>query len=216
VIPWAEFQKAMAAFALTDTLDWCRTCETKTFFCTAFEDISSGDGEDGDGEDDGLVSGTGGGGVKGVSPTIGGVIGATVAVAAFIFLAAGLLLAGFRLEKRKKNGNTVFPDLGDIKVLKRSGSGNDNGGFKGADRLGSDADLAFTAGKGGAGATVVRHERVGSWELGDSPSGDSKHASLDKEIESGRVVSGVDYSRRSRELERENPFVDPVKAVDQV
>jgi len=226
VIPWADFQKAMAAFALTDILDWCRTCETKTFFCTAFEDISSDGDDDFSDSSDGLVSG--GSGSGGVSPTIGGVIGATVAVAAFIFLAAGLLLAGFRLEKRKKNGsgNKVLPDLGDISVLKRSGSGNGgaNGGFKGADRLGSDADLAFTAGKGGAGATVVRHERVGSWELGESPNGDSKHKSLDKEIESGgrngRVVSGVDYSRRSRELEREldteNPFVDPVRAVDQV
>ncbi|KAH7410767.1 histidine acid phosphatase-like protein [Cadophora sp. MPI-SDFR-AT-0126] len=220
VIPWAEFQKAMAAFALTDILDWCRTCETKTFFCTAFEDISSGDDVD-DGDSTSSIVGGGSGGR--VSPTIGGVIGATVAVAAFIFLAAGLLLAGFRLEKRKKSGSKVFPDLGDISVLKRSGSGNGggaNGGFKGADRLGSDADLAFTtaAGKGGAGATVVRHERVGSWELGESPNGDRKHGSLDKEIESGdgRVVSGVDYSRRSRELERENPFVDPVRPVDQV
>ncbi|KAK0121118.1 hypothetical protein ONS96_011300 [Cadophora gregata f. sp. sojae] len=224
VIPWEDFKKAMVAFALTDILDWCRVCETKTLFCTAFEDISSSD--DGDASDgsssDGLVSGGAGNtGAGGVSPTIGGVIGATVAVAAFIFLVAGLLLAGFRLEKRKKGGNRVFPDLGDISVLKRSGSGNAgggaNGGFKGADKLSSDADLAFTPGKGGAGATVVRHERVGSWELGESPNGESrKQGSLDKEIESGRVVSGVDYSRRSRELEREDPFVDPVRPVDQV
>lgn len=163
-------------------------------------------------------------GGKGVSPTIGGVIGAAVAVAAFIFLAAGLLLAGFRVEHRKRQGQNRG-DLGDISVLKRSGSGNGgaNGGFKGADRLGSDTDLAY---KGGAGATIVRHERVGSWELGESPLGDNKHASLDKEIESGRgiegglrserVVSGTDYGRRSRELERENPFVDPVRPVDQI
>ncbi|KAH7346515.1 histidine acid phosphatase-like protein [Rhexocercosporidium sp. MPI-PUGE-AT-0058] len=212
VIPWPEFQKAMGAFALTDILDWCRTCETKTFFCKAFEDISSGDADD----EGPYVQGGAGGKGRGLSPTIGGVIGATVAVAALMFLVAGLLLAGFRVEKRQK-GDRPPRDLGDISVLKRSGSGN-GGGFKGADRLGSDTDLAF---KGGAGATVVRHERVGSWELGESPNGDKKiQSSLDKEIESGvrtgRVVSGTDYSRRSRELERENPFVDPVRAVDQV
>lgn len=217
VIPWADFQKAIGAFALTDILDWCRICKTRTLFCTAFEAISS----DGEGDDPNLQGANGNGnGVKGVSPTIGGVIGATVAVAAFVFLAAGLLLAGFRVEHRKRKGG---PDLGDISVLKRSGSGGagggaNGGGFKGADRLGSDADLAFVAGKGGAGATVVRHERVGSWELGESPRGERQAGSLDKEIESasGRIVSGTDYSRRSKDLERENPFVDPVRPVDQV
>ncbi|KAH6713822.1 histidine acid phosphatase-like protein [Leptodontidium sp. MPI-SDFR-AT-0119] len=222
VIPWPEFLRAMGAFALTDILDWCRTCGTQTFFCNAFEDSASGNSTNTDVENGGpYVQGSGGEG-KGVSPTIGGVIGATVAVAAFVFLVAGLLLAGFRVEHRKRgkgSGNVSHRDLGDISVLKRGGSGGGNGGgFKGADRLGSDTDLAF---KGGAGATIVRHERVGSWELGESPNGDGKvKGSLDKEIESGigtgRVVSGTDYGRRSRELERENPFVDPVRAVDQV
>ncbi|KAG4432865.1 hypothetical protein IFR05_011639 [Cadophora sp. M221] len=218
VIPWPEFQRAMGAFALTDILDWCRACGTLTFFCKAFQDITSGSSSGGGADGSGGVQGVGGTGGDGVSPTIGGVIGAAVAVAVVVFLGAGLLLAGFRVERRGKGG-VSRRDLGDISVLKRSGSGNGNGGgFKGADRLGSDTDLAF---KGGAGATIVRHERVGSWELGESPGGDGKvKGSLDKEIESGigtgRVVSGTDYGRRSRELERENPFVDPVRAVDQV
>ena len=99
-------------------------------------------------------------------------------------------------------------------MLRRSGSGN--GGFKGAEKLASDTDLRL---KGGAGATVIRHERVGSWELNESPT-DKKHSSLDKEIESGnvsRVVSKADYGRNSEDgIGNVNPFGDPVKPLDQV
>jgi hypothetical protein len=60
---------------------------------------------------------------------------------------------------------------------------------------------------------VIRHERVGSWEL-------SSTARADKDVESGRmerVVSGADYSRRrSEDDEGVNPFGDPVKPVDHV
>lgn len=84
------------------------------------------------------------------------------------------------------------------------------GGFKGAEKLASDTDLRL---KGGAGATIVRHERVGSWELNESPT-DSKHTSLDKEIESERAAN---YERRSEDgIGNVNPFGDPVKAVDHI
>lgn len=84
------------------------------------------------------------------------------------------------------------------------------GGFKGAEKLASDTDLHL---KGGAGVTVVRHERVGSWELNDSPT-DRRPSSLDRGIESGRAAN---YARRSEDgIEHVNPFGDPVKAVDQV
>ncbi|KAL2069643.1 hypothetical protein VTL71DRAFT_14322 [Oculimacula yallundae] len=224
VIPWPEFQKLMGWIALTDILDWCRTCGTLTYFCQAFEDIASGDNEGSGGgggnSQEGDLPGGKGRKREGISSTVGGVVGAVVVIVVLLVLVLALVGAGFRVERRKREGR----DLGDVKVLKRasSGSGSGNAGFKGADRLGSDTDLAY---KGGAGATIVRHERVGSWELGESPvgvgHGDSKHGSLDKEIESGfganeRVVSGTDYERRSRELARENPFVDPVMAVERV
>ncbi|XMA17212.1 hypothetical protein WAI453_010003 [Rhynchosporium graminicola] len=226
VIPWLEFRRLMGRMAMTDALDWCRTCEAKTIFCEAFEAVAVGDQSgNGDGNSDGNGDGDGGSeppltheSQNGISATVGGVIGAAVAVALFLLLVAGLLCAGFRVEHRKRGG--AGRDLGGISVIKRasSGSGSGNaGGFKGADRLESDTDLAI---KSGMGAAVVRHERVGSWELGQSPNADFKHRSLDKEIESRisseRVVSGTDYGRRSRELERENPFVDPVRAVERV
>lgn len=204
VMPWADFVKGMGSFSLDDVVEWCQSCGSITMFCEAIEE-NTGNGTSGAGI---IVEGSE---QKGVSPTIGGVIGATVAIAAFIFLAAGLLLAGFRIEHRG-NKDSGF-GTGDISVLKRSSSGN--AGFKGADRLGSDADLAV---KSGAGATITRHERVGSWELGESPNGerDQKHSSLDKEIESGRVRSMADYGRRSEDLAQENPFGDPVKPVERV
>jgi len=50
--------------------------------------------------------------------------------------------------------------------------------------------------------------------LNESP---TKQGSLDKDVESGRVVSGADYGRRSEDgMERIDPFGDPVKAVDTV
>lgn len=92
--------------------------------------------------------------------------------------------------------------------------------------MASDTDLTIK--KGGAGASVIRHERVGSWELKDSPSSptESRSAgSLDKEIEAGRtgtdrkerVVSTADYGRKSEDgIGAVNPFGDPVKPVDHV
>jgi len=114
-----------------------------------------------------------------------------------------LVVFGFRVDRRKR-GNGA--DVGGLGVL--SGGG---GGFKGAEKLASDTDLHL---KGGAGATVIRHERVGSWELNESPKSPT-HSSLDKEIESGRVASTADYGRRHSE-DGADPFGDPVKAVDQV
>jgi len=148
---------------------------------------------------------------KGVSPAVAGVIGATVTIAIFILVAAVLLLLGFRLNYRDRKGAAVGP-AGDLGVLKRSGSGA-NGGFKGAEKLASDTDLRL---KNGAGASVVRHERVGSWELNESPVSPTEHSSLDKQMESGRVVSTADYSRHSEDHGLENPFGDPVKPLDQV
>lgn len=201
---WAEFAGGMGSFAVDGVSDWCTACGAVTLFCEAIA-LNTGYNSPLTGGNSSPTRGR-----MSLSPAIAGVVGAAVAIAAFIFLAAGLLLAGFRIEHRAKDNNRTS----DISVLKRSGSGH-NGGFKGGDRLASDTDLRLKSGDG-VGATVIRHERVGSWELGEN-----KSRSLDKEIEAGetgRVVSTADYGRRSEDLRAhdEDPFGDPVRAVERV
>jgi hypothetical protein len=196
---WSDFVEGMADFSLDDLVDWCLSCESGSLFCEALMlDYSNGTTEAGSSKSD-----------KGVSAPVAGVIGATVTIALGLIVAAVLALVGFRLDyhPRQKKG-TVAGDLG---VLKRTGSGT-GGGFKGAEKLASDTDLTM---KGGAGASVVRHERVGSWELNENP--DKKHSSLDKDIENGGEASSANYVRRSEDgLGGVDPYGEPVKALDQV
>jgi hypothetical protein len=198
---WSDFVLGMGDFSLDDEVEWCDVCNSITLFCEAIAtDVSN------------TTSPSSSSSKKGISPAIGGVIGATVTLAVAILVAVILSLLGFRLNYHEKRAKGVVPDVGGIGVLKRSGSGT-AGGFKGAEKLASDTDLTL---KGGAGASVVRHERVGSWELNESP---TSAKALDKDIESGRmerVVSGADYGRRSEETERVDPFGDPVKVAEQV
>jgi hypothetical protein len=204
-MPWGDFLQGMGDFSLNNAVDWCSACDANALlFCEDIViDVSN------------CTASKASSDKKTLSPAIGGVIGATVTLGAAILVAVILGLCGFRLdyhEKRSKGG--VVPDVGGIGVLKRSGSGT-AGGFKGAEKLASDTDLTL---KRGAGASVIRHERVGSWELNESPTSDRKNPSLDKNIESGRmerVVSGTDYGRHSED-DQVNPFGDPVKPADQV
>jgi hypothetical protein len=193
---WSDFVMNMGEFAMNEVADWCTACLSDNLFCAGImENIN--------GSQDEVVNGK-----KQLSPVIGGVIGATLTIGLFIICTLVLLLLGFRLDYHEKRKGTESNEAGGLGVLKRSVTG---GGFKGAEKLASDTDLRL---KGGAGVTVIRHERVGSWELNESPT-DRKHSSLDKEIESGRQAS---YGRRSEDVGRENvdPFGDPVEAVDQV
>lgn len=198
---WQEFVNGMSDFSLDTIVDWCTSCEAVNLFCEAIEQNVSNSTSPGNG----LTASHN----NSVSPAIAGIIGATVTLAVGILTGIILCLFGFRVDYRERNqkGNA-----GDIGVLRRSGSGN--GGFKGAEKLASDTDLRL---KGGAGATVVRHERVGSWELNESPKADGKHSSLDKEIESGRTANNLNYRRTSEDgIGNVNPFGDPVKPLDQV
>jgi hypothetical protein len=201
---WKDFVNGMGEISLNDINEWCTSCDSITLFCEAIMDNTSTN------NCSSSTSGGSSGSSKGISAPIAGVIGATVTIAIFLIAISILMLFGFRINYHDRKAN-VLGAGGDINVLKRSSSGA-NGGFKGAEKLASDLDLRL---KGGAGASVIRHERVGSWELHESPTS-PRHSSLDKEIESGRVVSTADYSKRSMEMEHENPFGDPVKPLDQV
>jgi hypothetical protein len=185
-----DFVTDMGKFSLDDLVDWCLQCASGSLFCEALmlnynSEIGTGSGSSKK--------------AKALSAPVAGVIGATITIALMILVVAILALIGFRLDYRPKDKD------GDLGVLKRSGSG---GGFKGAEKLASDTDLTM---KSGAGATIVRHERVGSRELNDSL--DKKNSSLAKDIESGRTNCG----RRSEDgLGAVDPYGEPVKALDAI
>jgi len=194
---YSDFVYGMGQFSLDDLVDWCSECNSGSLFCEAI--MLNYNSEVGAG------SGTTTKKAKSVSAPVAGVIGAAVTIAALLIIGAILALLGFRVDHRQKGKGS------DLGVLKRSVSG---GGFKGAEKLASDTDLTM---KGGAGASVVRHERVGSWELNDSP--DKKQSVLDKDFESGGGMSKTAYGRRSEDvhgLGGVDPYGEPVKALDQV
>ncbi|KAE9380286.1 phosphoglycerate mutase-like protein [Stipitochalara longipes BDJ] len=195
---WSDFVFGMGEFSLDDLVDWCSECNSGSLFCEAI--MLNYNSETGVGGDTTKKA-------KSVSSPVAGVIGATVTIAVMLIVGAILALVGFRLDYRPREKGGVS----DLGVLKRSVSG---GGFKGAEKLASDTDLTM---KGGAGASVVRHERVGSWELNDSP--DKKQSVLDKDFESGGGMSKTTYGRRSEDahgLGGVDPYGEPVKALDQV
>jgi hypothetical protein len=181
-----DFVLEIAKFSLTGVVEWCNACGSVNLFCAALLSNESGAGNN-------PAVGSSKGGMGAV---VAGVIGAFVTLLAILLICGVLALFGFRIGyhgRGKKRGAE------GVAVLRRgsshAGSGR-NGGFKGAEKLASDTDLTMVKGGGG----MVRHERVGSWELNDSP----VKTNLDKEIEGGvknteRVVSMADYGRRSED-----------------
>lgn len=187
---WSDFETGMNTISLPEIGTWCETCGSLAMFCSAFEENLTNSTTGGSGSNNtSTVSSTG------ISPTIAGVLGAVATIAFFVlFFSLAVLCGGLRVYR---NGSKRQSSLG---------------GFKGAKKLASDTDL--TVAKVGAGGVVVRHERVGSWELGDAAKkdDDSKH---DRSLD--RVVSTADYSKRDDDgIGVVNPFGDPVKADEQV
>lgn len=202
-LQWYDFVNGMDEFTMRDVPDWCNVCAAETRFCMELANEPSVSAP---------KSNVGTSGNKRLSPTVSGAIGALVALALAVLAFLILAFFGFRLERKGKKPNKARNS--DLGVL-RTSSGN--GGFKGAEKLASDTDLRL---KGGAGVSVVRHERVGSWELNDGPrSPPPVYPSLNKDLESGRVQSHADYGRRSEDydgLERIDPFGDPIRPADQI
>lgn len=156
-MPWLEFENMMSRIMTNEVLDWCTQCSSAALFCWGVDDVTEWSEAEG--------AGHGGGGKGGkVSPAVGGVIGAVVAlVAAGLIFAAAMLLGGIRFRR-----------------VERGRRKSSLGGFKGSQKLASDADLslpkngAAPAGAADTTAGVVvgsntnnkhTHERVGSWEL---------------------------------------------------
>ncbi|KAK1832696.1 histidine phosphatase superfamily [Podospora conica] len=138
-MPYKTFASAIQGVGINTIADWCRTCGSYTLFCSGLKSTGKGGREP--------VA------RPGLSPAVGGVIGAVVTIAVVgLGLLAAILLGGFRF---RRDGEA-----------KRTSS---FGGFKGAEKMTSDTDLAFA--RGGA-----RQERTGSWELrGEGKSDGSVH-----------------------------------------
>ncbi|POR34591.1 Heterokaryon incompatibility protein 6, OR allele, partial [Tolypocladium paradoxum] len=128
-VPYTSFVQRMQDRG-TSPVDWCGVCNpgAAASWCP---NSSSDKG--------GSCSGN-----SGISPAVGGVIGAVI-MAALMGLASLALFAlgGFRVQRPAKS--------------ERSST---LGGFKGAERMAQDADVAVS--KGGS-----REERIGSWEMRD-------------------------------------------------
>jgi hypothetical protein len=187
---WNDFETGMDTIKLSDIGTWCETCGSLAMYCSQFEDNSANSTTGSSGS-----SSTSSASSTGLSPTIAGVLGAAATIAVFVlFFSLAVLCGGVRFYR---NGSKRQSSLG---------------GFKGAEKLASDTDL--TVAKVGAGGAVVRHERVGSWELSDAAKkdDDSKH---DRSLD--RVVSTADYSKHDDDgISVLNPFGEPVKADDRV
>ncbi len=190
---WDDFEMNMNTIALSEIGTWCKTCGSLAMYCSQFEDNltnSNGTGSPGSSSTPTPTPSP-----SGLSPTIAGVLGAAVTIAAFVLLfSLAVLCGGVRFYR---NGSKRQSSLG---------------GFKGAEKLASDTDL--TVAKTAAGGAVVRHERVGSWELSDAAKkdDDAKH---DRSLD--RVVSTADYSKHDDDgISVVNPFGEPVKADERV
>lgn len=200
---WFDFIQLIENIAIGDIATWCLTCGSLAMYCPQFVDNRSNDTN----SNNGNFSPSG---HSSISPTVAGVLGAVVTIAAFVLVTvAAIFLGGLRCYRRDSKRQSSL------------------GGFKGAEKLASDTDLTVAAAKGGAGATVIRHERVGSWELGDA-----KKNALDKGLDEGeggsesrttsgsidRVVSMADYSSKHDDdaISITNPYGEPVKTDERV
>jgi hypothetical protein len=125
-----SFVSAIETISVDDVKDWCTMCNSPDIFCPALTDNEA------------APSNSINQGKSGLSPAIAGVVGA---ISALVFIALAAVFAGL---------------LGGLRIVRRESKGRNStfGGFKGAEKMASDTDLAVSQGGG-------RHERTGSWEL---------------------------------------------------
>ncbi|KAK3371455.1 histidine phosphatase superfamily [Lasiosphaeria ovina] len=144
LMTYPDFKAAMDQIGLASASDWCGLCGS-ALFCTS---LLSNTGTSSPIPTPRPTSGTT---TTVMSPAVAGVIGAAVTIAVVgIAALAATLLGGVRFHRSdsKQRNSTI-------------------GGFKGAEKMASDTDIAYV--QGGA-----RHERTGSWELRNGGKGDSE------------------------------------------
>ena len=191
---WNDFYTLMTDIGLENVGDWCAVCNADSIFCPAFTGSDS----------------TGGSGSSlrrargGMAPAIAGVIGAVVTLAVIgLLLALAMLIGGVRFHRNNKSKK------------------HDLGGFKGSQKLASDADLHIPKNAAPIGIVANEvpespkrgHERVGSWEM-DKKEGRDTFSSF-----GGATIKGDDYGRKpSFDDDRDgiNPFTSPVNPRESV
>ncbi|OAL50905.1 phosphoglycerate mutase-like protein [Pyrenochaeta sp. DS3sAY3a] len=95
-VSYDAFHDGLAKFAVQTTEEWCGKCGSTTGSCAAFASNNSNS----NGSGSGSAKQSGG---SGISPAIGGVIGAFVTLAVVLgSLAAFMLVGGFRLVSKKR------------------------------------------------------------------------------------------------------------------
>lgn len=147
---YGDFQAAMTTISIGEIGIWCQQCgpqptESTRIFCSYWNtsDSLAGDFTEQDSSH------------HGVSPVVGGVIGAIVAL-----VLAGMIFGAIML-------------IGGVRMHRVHSRKSELGGFRGSQKLASDKDLTLPKGGAIVGATVETpgspvpggHERVGSWEL---------------------------------------------------
>ena len=170
---WADFSSEMQNIQFLNVGEWCHACGSQAYFCGLYDSI---------GNPVGTPAGTGSNASPSrspsskISPATGGVIGAAVTVIAVLLaLLAAIFLGGIRFHRRppKWQKKRVTISANNKRGIK--------GGFKGDEKMASDADLTLKDGAvlpAGVGAFVIAdherghdagnahgHERTGSWEL---------------------------------------------------
>ena len=98
---WTDFVKGMNKFAVGSQSQWCSACGNTTGVC-ASQSSTSGSLKPSDAATDDSGSG------NGISPAVGGVIGAMVTLAVILlFEALIMLLTGLRLVRKNQNRSTT-------------------------------------------------------------------------------------------------------------
>ncbi|KAI9673072.1 MAG: hypothetical protein M1829_004386 [Trizodia sp. TS-e1964] len=213
-VTWDVFMQELEKISQANNpASWCNLCNSTAFFCRQYQ-ASTVILETPNAS--GTATASSG---KSLSPAVGGIIGAVVALAvAGLIFAAAMLLGGLRIQRRRAPAS---PGLG---------------GFKGAEKLASDTDLSvprysavMAAGAGGAGAGIMPpragpvqpgHERVGSWELREHGFaglglGEGVRGGVSRPVSVVSAVSAVS-AEDDEEALRVNPFGDPVRVEDHV
>lgn len=189
-----DFIDGMENIWMPSVPNWCDTCESFATFCPA----SGTDG--GVGSSSGSNCNSSSSSHHGISAPLAGVIGAIVTL-----ITAGLVAA-------------VLAILGGLRVHRvQRKSRSDLHGFKGGEKLASDADLTLANNGAEAAVTSVNpppdrlRERVGSWEMGSQAKAEERHLA--------NIGSTTVPARRASFEEDElhvSPFASPVSPDDKV
>ncbi|KAI9679544.1 MAG: hypothetical protein M1817_005566 [Caeruleum heppii] len=138
-MPWSDFLSSMGDLTVGQVGDWCNICGSPNTFCALYG-RSGFRGNNGNGRSNDVV--------RGMRAPVAGIIGAATALGVvFLALAATMLFGGLRFRRSPHGHRSSL------------------GGFKGSEKLASDADL--TKHNAVAAEASKGHERVGSWELKD-------------------------------------------------